>query len=212
MENINTITGEITETAEKVQTRPLTAKEKNRAAQFERLLAASAEARQIRDFMINTAKSAAQALFLESQPLNYFILKFVYAPAEEGTTEFKKFNEWKSEGYTIIKGSKAFPVWSQPTKREKKEQDGETASAPAPTPALMENADGAGEEGSTHGERERFNMCYLFSNLQVTRRDQPASTEEPTETAEAQEAPAEEAAAAFLQPEPMEEPEPIAVF
>ena len=206
MENINTITGEITETAEKVQTRPLTAKEKNRAAQFERLLAASAEARQIRDFMINTAKSAAQALFLESQPLNYFILKFVYAPAEEGTTEFKKFNEWKSEGYTIIKGSKAFPVWSQPTKREKKEQDGETASAPAPTPA------GAGEEGSTKGERERFNMCYLFSNLQVTRRDQPASTEEATETAEAQEAPAEEAAAAFLQPEPMEEPEPIAVF
>ena len=194
MENINTITGEITETAEKVQTRPLTAKEKNRAAQFERLLAASAEARQIRDFMINTAKSAAQALFLESQPLNYFILKFVYAPAEEGTTEFKKFNEWKSEGYTIIKGSKAFPVWSQPTKREKKEQDGETASAPAPTPALMENADGAGEEGSTKGERERFNMCYLFSNLQVTRRDQPASTEEATETAEAQEAPAEEPA------------------
>ena len=208
MENINTITGEITETAEKVQTRPLTAKEKNRAAQFERLLAASAEARQIRDFMINTAKSAAQALFLESQPLNYFILKFVYAPAEEGTTEFKKFNEWKSEGYTIIKGSKAFPVWSQPTKREKKEQDGETASAPAPTPALMENADGAGEEGSTKGERERFNMCYLFSNLQVTRRDQSASAEEATETAE----PQEEAAAAFLQPEPIEEPEPIEVF
>lgn len=211
MENINTITGEITETAEKVQTRPLTAKEKNRAAQFERLLAASAEARQIRDFMINTAKSAAQALFLESQPLNYFILKFVYAPAEEGTTEFKKFNEWKSEGYTIIKGSKAFPVWSQPTKREKKEQDGETASAPAPTPALMENADGAGEEGSTHSERERFNMCYLFSNLQVTRRDQPASTEEATETAEAQEAPAEEAAAVMVAAA-IVEPEPINIF
>ena len=212
MENINTITGEITETAENVQTRPLTEKEKNRAAQFDRLLAASALARQIRDKMINEAKSMAQAMFLESQPLNYFILNFVYAPAEEGTTEFKKFNEWKSEGYTIIKGSKAFPVWSQPTKREKKEQDGETASAPAPTPTLMENADGAGEEGSTKGERERFNMCYLFSNLQVTRRDQPASTEEATETAEAQEAPAEEAAAAFLQPEPIEEPEPIAVF
>ena len=211
MENINTITGEITETAEKVQTRPLTAKEKNRAAQFERLLAASAEARQIRDFMINTAKSAAQALFLESQPLNYFILKFVYAPAEEGTTEFKKFNEWKSEGYTIIKGSKAFPVWSQPTKREKKEQDGETASAPAPTPALMENADGAGEEGSTHSERERFNMCYLFSNLQVTRRDQPASTEEPTETAEVQEAPAEETAAVMVAAA-IVEPEPINIF
>ena len=211
MENINTITGEITETAENVQTRPLTEKEKNRAAQFDRLLAASALARQIRDKMINEAKSMAQAMFLESQPLNYFILNFVYAPAEEGTTEFKKFNEWKQEGCTIKKGSKAFPVWSQPTSRDKKkEQDGETASAPAP--AMMENANGEDNGEESRSGRERFNMCYLFSNLQVTRRDQPASTEEPTETAEAQEAPAEEAATAFLQPEPMEEPEPIAVF
>ena len=211
MENINTITGEITETAENVQTRPLTEKEKNRAAQFDRLLAASALARQIRDKMINEAKSMAQAMFFESQPLNYFILNFVYAPAEEGTTEFKKFNEWKQEGCTIKKGSKAFPVWSQPTSRDKKkEQDGETASAPAP--AMMENANGEDNGEESRSGRERFNMCYLFSNLQVTRRDQPASTEEPTETAEAQEAPAEEAATAFLQPEPMEEPEPIAVF
>ena len=66
MENINTKTGEITETAENVQTRPLTEKEKNRAAQFDRLLAASALARQIRDKMINEAKSMAQAMFLES--------------------------------------------------------------------------------------------------------------------------------------------------
>ena len=191
---------------ETADNKPMTEKEKNRAAQFERLLAASALAREIRHAMINEAKSMERAAFLEAQPLNYFILKFVYAPAEEGTTEFKKFNEWKNEGYTIKKGSKAFPVWSQPTKREKKEQDGE--NEPAPTPALMENANGAGEEESTRHERERFNMCYLFSNLQVTRRDQPASAEEATETAE----PQEEPAAAFLQPEPIEEPEPIEVF
>lgn len=205
MKNIDTTTGEVTET---ILARPMTEKEKNRAAQFDRLLAASAEARAIREMMIKEAKSEAQTFFLLSQPLNYFILKYVYAPAEEGTTEFKKFNEWKSEGYTIKKGSKAFPVWSQPTKREKKEQDGETASAPAPTPALMENADGAGEEDSTHGERERFNMCYLFSNLQVTRRDQnPAERQE--ESAELE--PAEEPAAAMIE-EPIYEPEPIAVF
>ena len=206
MENINTITGEITETAEKVQTRPLTAKEKNRAAQFDRLLAASAEAREIRHALINRATSAAQALFLEAQPLNYFILKYVYAPAEEGTTEFKKFNEWKNEGYTIKKGSKAFPVWSQPTKREKKEQDGE--SEPAPTPALMENANGEDNGDSTRHERERFNMCYLFSNLQVTRRDQ-SPDERQEESAEPE--PAEEPAAAMIE-EPIYEPEPIAVF
>ncbi len=95
MKNIDMNTGEILETADK---KPMTEKEKNRAAQFDRLLAASALARQIRDKMINEAKSNAQAMFLESQPLNYFILNFVYAPAEEGTTEFKKFNEWKQEG------------------------------------------------------------------------------------------------------------------
>ena len=210
MENINTKTGEITETAEKVQTRPLTAKEKNRAAQFERLLAASAEARQIRDFMINTAKSAAQALFLESQPLNYFILKFVYAPAEEGTTEFKKFNEWKQEGCTIKKGSKAFPVWSQPTSRDKKkEQDGETESAPAP--ALMENANGEDTGEESRSGRERFNMCYLFSNLQVIRREPAATQPTESETAEPQKEPAEEAAAVMVAAAIIE-PEPINIF
>ena len=210
MENINTITGEITETAEKVQTRPLTAKEKNRAAQFERLLAASAEARQIRDKMINEAKSMAQAMFLESQPLNYFILNFVYAPAEEGTTEFKKFNEWKQEGCTIKKGSKAFPVWSQPTSRDKKkEQDGETESAPQP--AMMENANGEDNGEESRSGRERFNMCYLFSNLQVIRREPAATQPTESETAEPQEEPAEEAAAVMVAAA-IVEPEPINIF
>ena len=203
MKNIDTNTGEVLET---IPARPMTEKEKNRAAQFDRLLAASAEARAIREMMIREAKSEAQTFFLLSQPLNYFILKYVYAPAEEGTTEFKKFNEWKNEGYTIKKGSKAFPVWSQPTKRDKKEQDGE--SEPAPTPALMENANGTGEEDSTRHERERFNMCYLFSNLQVTRRDQNPD-ERQEESAEPE--PAEEPAAAMIE-EPIYEPEPIAVF
>ena len=210
MENINTITGEITETAENVQTRPLTEKEKNRAAQFDRLLAASALARQIRDKMINEAKSMAQAMFLESQPLNYFILNFVYAPAEEGTTEFKKFNEWKQEGCTIKKGSKAFPVWSQPTSRDKKkEQDGETASAPAP--AMMENANSEDNGEESRSGRERFNMCYLFSNLQVIRREPAATQPTESETAEPQEEPAEEAAAVMVAAA-IVEPEPINIF
>jgi hypothetical protein len=210
MENINTKTGEITETAEKEQTRPLTEKEKNRAAQFDRLLAASALARQIRDKMINEAKSMAQAMFLESQPLNYFILNFVYAPAEEGTTEFKKFNEWKQEGCTIKKGSKAFPVWSQPTSRDKKkEQDGETESAPQP--AMMENANGEDNGEESRSGRERFNMCYLFSNLQVIRREPAATQPTESETAEPQEEPAEEAAAVMVAAAIIE-PEPINIF
>ena len=192
MKNIDMTTGEVKETPEKKE---LTAKEKNRNAQFERLLAASAEARAIREMMINTAKSIEQAMFFEGQPLNYFILKYVYAPAEEGTTDFKKFNEWKKEGYTIIKGSKAFPVWSQPTKRERKEEDGDTPRTAAVS--LMEDAPGT-ESDKTRYERERFNMCYLFSNLQVTRREPAAADDKET-------APAMVAAA-------MAHPEPIAVF
>ena len=206
MKNIDTNTGEVLET---IPARPMTEKEKNRAAQFDRLLAASAEARAIREMMIREAKSEAQTFFLLSQPLNYFILNFVYAPAEEGTTEFKKFNEWKSEGYTIKKGSKAFPVWSQPTKREKKEQDGETESAPQP--AMMENANGEDNGEESRSGRERFNMCYLFSNLQVIRREPAATQPTESETAEPQEEPAEEAAAVMVAAA-IVEPEPINIF
>ena len=206
MKNIDTTTGEILETAD----RPMTEKEKNRAAQFDRLLAASAEARAIREMMIQTAKSMEHAAFLEAQPLNYFILKFVYAPAEEGTTEFKKFNEWKQEGCTIKKGSKAFPVWSQPTSRDKKkEQDGETESAPQP--AMMENANGEDNGEESRSGRERFNMCYLFSNLQVIRREPAATQPTESETAEPQEEPAEEAAAVMVAAA-IVEPEPINIF
>ena len=207
MKNIDTNTGEVLET---IPARPMTEKEKNRAAQFDRLLAASAEARAIREMMIREAKSEAQTFFLLSQPLNYFILNFVYAPAEEGTTEFKKFNEWKQEGCTIKKGSKAFPVWSQPTSRDKKkEQDGETASAPAP--AMMENANGEDNGEESRSGRERFNMCYLFSNLQVIRREPAATQPTENETAEPQEEPAEEAAAVMVAAA-IVEPEPINIF
>ena len=207
MKNIDTNTGEVLET---IPARPMTEKEKNRAAQFDRLLAASAEARAIREMMIKEAKSEAQTFFLLSQPLNYFILNFVYAPAEEGTTEFKKFNEWKQEGCTIKKGSKAFPVWSQPTSRDKKkEQDGETESAPQP--AMMENANGEDNGEESRSGRERFNMCYLFSTLQVIRREPAATQPTESETAEPQEEPAEEAAAVMVAAA-IVEPEPINIF
>ena len=112
---------------------------------------------------------------------------------------FLKKCQSQEEGYTIIKGSKAFPVWSQPTKREKKEEDGDT-----PRPAavsLMENADGS-EGEKTRYERERFNMCYLFSNLQVTRREPTTAEDEETAPAAAM------VAAAVMTPAP----EPINIF
>ena len=61
---------------------------------------------------------------------------------------FKKFWDWKKEGYTILKGSKAFAVWAQPVQGKKKEatQDQEP------------------------DEYEYFPICFLFSNAQVRRK------------------------------------------
>ena len=121
---------------------------------------------------------------------------------------FLKKCQSQEEGYTIIKGSKAFPVWSQPTKREKKEEDGDTPK-PAATISLMEDA--AGSEGEkTRYERERFNMCYLFSNLQVTRRE-PATAED-GEPATAEDGEPATAAAMVAAAVMTPAPEPISIF
>ena len=63
--------------------------------------------------------------------------------------------------------------------------------------------DAAGSEGEkTRYERERFNMCYLFSNLQVTRREPTTAEDEETAPAAAM------VAAAVMTPAP----EPINIF
>lgn len=199
MKNLDTTTGEILtpEQPANGETRQLTEKEKNRAAQFERLLQASAAARTIKEKLINEAVSDNQAFFYESQPLNYFILKYIY---KDGGAEFKKFNEWKAEGYTIKKGSKAFPVWSQPTRRDKKQGDQASQDEPRPRAEVLDFTPRKDENGEIiQQERERFNMCYLFSNLQVVKKE--------TETAEA-----ETEAAPLATFPPVYEPEPIAVF
>lgn len=199
MKNLDTTTGEILNPEQPAngETRQLTEKEKNRAAQFERLLQASAAARTIKEKLINEAVSDNQAFFYESQPLNYFILKYIY---KDGGAEFKKFNEWKAEGYTIKKGSKAFPVWSQPTRRDKKQGDQASQDEPRPRAEVLDFTPRRDENGEIiQQERERFNMCYLFSNLQVVKKE--------TETAEA-----ETEAAPLATFPPVYEPEPIAVF
>jgi len=196
MKNIDTNTGEILNPSQTAngENKNLTEKEKNRTAQFERLLQASAAARQIKEKLIKEATSDNQALFYETQPLNFFILKFIY---KDGGADFKKFNEWKAEGYTIKKGSKAFPVWSQPTRRDKKKNEGDQ---PRPAAEVLDFKPRTDENGEIiHQEPERFNMCYLFSDLQVVRKEAEPTTDE-TEA---------EPLATFP---PVYEPEPIAVF
>lgn len=66
--------------------------------------------------------------------------------AQTGAKFFRTFKEWKSEGYTILKGSKGFPVFSRPigVLKEIKGQDGIS-------PDLY----------------KMFGTCYLFNELQV---------------------------------------------
>ena len=121
----------------------------NRQLQFFRLTRASEAARKIKEQLIKEAPTQAAAIFLNSRPLNYFILNFVYKT--NGITDFKKFNEWKQAGATVKKGEKAFPIWGQPIGKQKEEE-----------------AKNKGEEyEASVEENERYPICYVFSNLQV---------------------------------------------
>lgn len=75
--------------------------------------------------------------------LNEALIKVAYK--SEAHQEFKTFNQWKREGFTIIKGSKAFAVWAQPVKGSR------------------------AKEGASPEDYEFFPVCYLFSNAQVRR-------------------------------------------
>jgi len=136
---------------------PETAEKKeisNRQAQFERLVMASRQAREIQEQLIGEASSEEAALFYETRPLNYFILNFVFKT--EGITNFRKFGEWKQAGATVKKGEKAFPIWGQPIGKQKEEE-----------------AQSKGENyRASEEENTRFPMCYVFSNLQVATKEE----------------------------------------
>ena len=122
----------------------------NRQMQFFRLTRASEQARKIQEQLIEKATTPEAAVYYASRPLNYFILNYVFKT--EGITEFKKFNEWKQEGATVKKGEKAFPIWGQPIGKQKEEE-----------------AKSKGENyKATEEENERYPICHVFSNLQVT--------------------------------------------
>ncbi len=104
-----------------------------------------------------------------SQNIRLMVKEGIYNTVNEGLhefyqeenpdiEEFNTFNQWKEQGYTINKGSKAFLFWGQPRKYEQ-------------TP-----------EGSTEPEEFKyFPLAYLFSNLQVVK-VKAAKEPEPTST------------------------------
>lgn len=83
----------------------------------------------------------------------------VYKEQHPNAEEFNTFHQWKSKGYTIIKGSKAFYVWGQPREAQQ-------------TPT----------DSNEPEEFKYWPICYLFSNEQVIKPEmQPEPVQEVTE-------------------------------
>ena len=81
---------------------------------------------------------------------------------EQGQTcDYNTFHQWKEKGFTILKGARAFCVWGQPRNASQ-------------TP-----------EGSEEPEEYKYwPICYLFSELQVIKPEQPEPRPEPEEKPE----------------------------
>lgn len=87
----------------------------------------------------------------KAESINEALKKFVYAPA--GHTDLKTLKEWNEEGKKVKKGSQALLVWSSPIKG-KKHLDSKEKPTESP-------------QSSEDEEFSFWNICYLFSNLQV---------------------------------------------
>lgn len=107
------------------------------------------EARQRREVLKSMSRKAR--ILRENRPefsectINQILMYTVYN--RNGALQFKKFREWKEEGYIIKKGEKGYMLWAQPLKAQK-------------------------EEAKPEGEEENdssdfFPVCYLFSSAQV---------------------------------------------
>lgn len=116
----------------------------------------------------NIAKKLREAEGLD-MTINEILLKIIYDTKE--VKEFNTFHQWKERGYTILKGSKAFLIWGQPIKGQKKDKAEEQGKEP--------------EEGD---EYEYFPICYLFSDKQVFKKETTETdTEAETEIVQAPE-------------------------
>lgn len=109
----------------------------------------TAQARTMRDEKITFSKSIEEANLWASKPLNYYITNYLYQNSTEKLT-FKTFNDWKKDGATVLKGSKAYVIWGQPLKKQKNEKEVKKTEKSDDT----ENLD-------------FFPLCYVFSSEQV---------------------------------------------
>jgi hypothetical protein len=92
---------------------------------------------------------------LEGPKVNDALIEYY---SEDGHHQFHTFKQWKESGHNILKGSKAFLVWGSPRQINHPDPDQED------------------------DEFKYFPLCYLFSNLQVIKKEvkQQQEISEPT--------------------------------
>lgn len=112
------------------------------------LIELSVKARAYREEQLRKAETEQQLLYWSSIRINDIIAGWYRQ--ESGAKEFKTFAQWKSDGYNIKKGSRAFILWS---KKKNVTKQGETTEI---------NSDSIEETAY-----EFFPIAYLFSDLQV---------------------------------------------
>lgn len=116
----------------------------------EKLLLLSADAKSLREKMIQESTDAKTAIWWQSQTLNAIILRYFYKVPEG--MELGTFHQWKAKGCMIKKGEKALTIWGQPLRAQRAEQ----------AKAKGTEAPAEDEEGGDY-----FPMCFLFRQDQV---------------------------------------------
>jgi hypothetical protein len=101
----------------------------------------------------NAAIEAAKQMNINPQEykVNDLIMLFAYNPDKKHT--FNTFMGWKSQGYTIIKGSKAYILWGQPINKTR-----------------VNKSTGEIKQGSDDdSEAPFFPIAYLFRDDQISK-------------------------------------------
>ena len=101
------------------------------------------EKRDILKSLSKTAKLLIELCATEHTRVNDVILYEMYS---EQHSEFHTFKDWKEMGFNVIKGSKAFFIWSKPKKAKKKSEN---------------------EDEENDKEFKMYGIAHLFSNSQV---------------------------------------------
>lgn len=110
------------------------------------LIELSIKARAYREDQLKKAETEQQLLYWSAIRINDIIAEWYRQ--QSGAKVFKTFAQWKTDGYNIIKGSKAFILWSK-KKSVTKQNESDNNTEPTET------------------AYEFFPVAYLFSDLQV---------------------------------------------